>query len=131
MDPTDLLTLAVKVYERVAGGGDVLRRRALVHAVDVEVETTVGVHQQTQHRPLRTRVQVRTVVLTDLGHQRGQLDQVQSEKGSVRFSSHGVLTEPFYCSTFRELWKTESLCSSQAERFRQQAVEGKLRRSGE
>lgn len=34
-------------------------------------------------------------------------------------------------STFRELWKTESLCSSQAERFRQQAVEGKLSRSGE
>lgn len=33
--------------------------------------------------------------------------------------------------TLSELWKTESLCSSQAERFRQQAVEGKLRRSGE
>lgn len=33
--------------------------------------------------------------------------------------------------TFRELWKTESLCSSQAERFRPHAVEGKLSRSGE
>lgn len=35
------------------------------------------------------------------------------------------------CSTFSELWKTESLCSSHTERFRQHAVEGKLRRSGE
>lgn len=33
--------------------------------------------------------------------------------------------------TFNELWKTESRCSSQTERLRQQAVEGKLRRSGE
>lgn len=33
--------------------------------------------------------------------------------------------------TLRELWKTESRCSSQADRFRQQAVEGKLSRSGE
>lgn len=83
MDPTDLLTLAVKVYKGVAGSGDVLRRRALVHAVDVEVETTVGVHQQTQHRPLRTRVQVRTVVLTDLGQQRGKLYHVEGKMGLV------------------------------------------------
>ncbi len=33
--------------------------------------------------------------------------------------------------TFKELWNTESRCSSQTERLRQQAVEGKLRRSGE
>lgn len=63
---TDLLALAVEVDERVAGRGNVLRRHALVHAVDVQVETTVGVHQQTQHRPLRTRVQVRAVVLAYL-----------------------------------------------------------------
>lgn len=71
LQPTDLLTLAVEVNEGVAGGGDVLRRGALVHAVDVEVETTVGVHQQTQHRPLRTRVQVGAVVLTHLQASRG------------------------------------------------------------
>lgn len=63
---TDLLTLAVEVDEGVAGRRDVLRRRALVHAVDVQVETTVGVHQQTQHRPLWTGVQIRTIVLTYL-----------------------------------------------------------------
>lgn len=34
-------------------------------------------------------------------------------------------------STLRELWKTESRCSSQAERLREQAVAGKLRRSGQ
>lgn len=33
--------------------------------------------------------------------------------------------------TLRELWKTESRCSSQAERFRPHAVDGKLSRSGE
>lgn len=107
MDPTDLLTLAVKVYKGVAGRGDVLRRRALVHAVDVEVETTVGVHQQTQHRPLRTRVQVRTVVLTDLGHQRGKLYHVV--EGNVMHphpDKTGVLTEPFYC---KMSWMTENL----------------------
>lgn len=63
---TDLFTLAVQVDEGVAGRRDVLRCHTLVHAVDVEVETTVGVHQQTQHRPLRTSVQIRTIVLTDL-----------------------------------------------------------------
>lgn len=100
MDPTDLLTLAVEVNEGVAGGGDVLRRCALVHAVDVEVETTVGVHQQTQHCPLRTRVQVGTVVLTDLEHHRGKLDHVVGRSSQTLFVIHshsdktGVLTEP-------------------------------------
>lgn len=74
MKPAHLLTLAVEVNEGVAGRGDVLRRCALIHAVDVEVETTVGVHQQTQHCPLWTCVQVRTVVLTDLEDHRGKLD---------------------------------------------------------
>lgn len=73
MEPTDLLALAIEVNEGVAGRGDVLRRCTLVHAVDVEVETTVGVHQQTQHRPLRTRVQVRAVVLTDLEDHTGKV----------------------------------------------------------
>lgn len=41
------------------------------------------------------------------------------------------MTDRFCVFTLRELWKTESLCSSQAERFRQHAVEGKLSRSGE
>lgn len=63
---TDLFTLAVEVDEEVAGRGNVLRRHTLVHTVDIEVETTVGIHQQTQHRPLRTSVQIRTVVLTYL-----------------------------------------------------------------
>lgn len=80
MEPTDLLTLAIKVNKWVAGGGDVLRRCALVHAVDVEVETTVGVHQQTQHRPFRTRVQVGTIVLTDLEHHGGKLDHVEGRE---------------------------------------------------
>lgn len=62
----NLFTLAVEVDEWIAGWRDVLRRHTLVHAVDVQVETTVGVHQQTQHRPLRTSVQIRTVVLTYL-----------------------------------------------------------------
>lgn len=34
-------------------------------------------------------------------------------------------------TTLRELWKTESRCSSQAERFSPHAVDGKLSRSGE
>ncbi len=63
---TDLLTLSVEVDEGVAGGRNVLRRNTLVHAVDVEVKTAVTVHQQTQHRPLRTSVQIRTIVLTYL-----------------------------------------------------------------
>lgn len=63
---TDLLTLSVEVDEGVAGGRNVLRCNTLVHAVDVEVKTAVTVHQQTQHRPLRTSVQIRTVVLTYL-----------------------------------------------------------------
>lgn len=63
---TDLFTLAVEVNEGVARRRNVLRRNTLVHAVDVEVETTVGVHQQTQHRPLRASVQIRTIVLTCL-----------------------------------------------------------------
>lgn len=62
----DLFTLAVEVNEGVTGWRDVLRRHSLVHAIDVEMETTVGVHQQTQHRPLGTSVQVRTIVLTYL-----------------------------------------------------------------
>lgn len=61
-----LFTLAVEVDEGVARRRNVLRCHALVHAIDVEVETTVGIHQQTQHRPLRTRVQIRTIVLTYL-----------------------------------------------------------------
>lgn len=77
MESTDLLTLAVEVNEGVAGRWDVLRCCALIHAVDVEVETTVGVHQQTQHCPLWTRVQVWTVVLTDLEDQRGKLDHIE------------------------------------------------------
>lgn len=62
----DLFTLAVEVDEGVAGRRNVLRCHTLVHAIDVEVKTTVGVHQQTQHRPLRTSVQIRTIVLTSL-----------------------------------------------------------------
>lgn len=61
-----LLTLPVKVDEWIARGGNVLRRNALVHAVDIQVEAAVGVHEQSQHRPLRTRVQIRTVILAYL-----------------------------------------------------------------
>ena len=61
-----LLTLAVEVYEGVAGCWEVLGRHPLVHPVDVEVQPPRPVHQQPQHRALRTRVQVRPVVLTDL-----------------------------------------------------------------
>lgn len=52
----NLFTLAVEVYEGVTGRRDVLGCHALVHAVDIKVETTVGVHQQTQRRPLWTRI---------------------------------------------------------------------------
>lgn len=68
----NLFTLAVEVYEGVTGRRDVLGCHALVHAVDIKVETTVGVHQQTQRRPLWTRIQVRTVVLTYLEKKRGR-----------------------------------------------------------
>ena len=66
VEDTDLFTLPVEVDERVAGRRNVLRRHTLVHTVDIQVETTVGVHQQTQHRPLGTCVQIRTIVLTYL-----------------------------------------------------------------
>lgn len=69
---TYLLALPVKVDERIARGGDVLRRHALVHAVDVQVEAAVGVHQKSQHRPLRTRVQIRAVILTYLRRRRSK-----------------------------------------------------------
>ena len=62
----DLFTLAVEVDEREAGAGDVLGGHPLVHAVDIEVQAAVAVHQQSQHRALGTRVQVGTIVLTDL-----------------------------------------------------------------
>lgn len=64
---TDLFTLSVEVYEGVAGHRDVLGSHTLVHPVDVEVQTAVPIHQQPQHCALWTGVQVRTVVLTDLG----------------------------------------------------------------
>lgn len=148
-----LFTLAVEVDEGVAGRRNVLRCHALVHAIDIEVETTVGIHQQTQHRPLRTRVQIRTIVLTYLGEKnRKKRERKASGKGvkqkreeishtaggntlslscETEISSNSVTNDRFCVFTFRELWKTESLCSSQAERFRQHAVDGKLSRSGE
>lgn len=65
-----LLALPVEVDEDVAGSGDVMGCHPLIHAVDVEVETSIGVHQQPQHSALGAGVQVRSIVLTDLGSTR-------------------------------------------------------------
>lgn len=54
-----------------------------------------------------------------------------SHRRETEISSNSIMNDRFCVFTFRELWKTESLCSSQAERFRQHAVDGKLSRSGE
>lgn len=58
--------------------------------------------------------------------------KAQKQNKDVRIRKRRI-KEPYKgCDiTFSELWKTESRCSSQTERLRQQAVEGKLRRSGE
>lgn len=81
---SNLFTLAIEVDEGVAGGRDVLRCHSLVHAVDIEVETTVGVHQQTQHRPLWTRIQVRTVVLTYLKRGKRKREKREKEDQCIR-----------------------------------------------
>lgn len=84
-----LFTLAVEVDEGVAGRRNVLRCHALVHAIDIEVETTVGIHQQTQHRPLRTRVQIRTIVLTYLGE---KTERKEKERRVCRVRQKSVPT---------------------------------------
>lgn len=84
-----LFTLAVEVDEGVAGRRNVLRCHALVHAIDIEVETTVGIHQQTQHRPLRTRVQIRTIVLTYLGKKKQKEKRKKGERGGSETKTRG------------------------------------------
>lgn len=81
---TNLFTLAVEVNEGVTGWRDVLGCYSLVHTIDIEMETTVGIHQQTQHRPLRTSVQVRTIVLTYLRRRRKNKENSWLKKSKKR-----------------------------------------------
>lgn len=89
-----LFTLAVEVDEGVAGRRNVLRCHALVHAIDIEVETTVGIHQQTQHRPLRTRVQIRTIVLTYLGEKKQRKEKERRAGREWNKNERRSVTQP-------------------------------------